>query len=143
MMKRGNSVNQPPIENLMRNTLDQLKSMIDVDTVVGDAVTMLDGGVIIPVSKVSYGFFAGGGEYGSKEQSQGAGYPFVGGAGAGVSITPQAFLVVKDQVRLMPVQCNTAYDRIIEMIPNLIQDIQKWLEIKKNSETTDIQDMAT
>ena len=123
-------MNQPPIENLMKNTLDQLKGMIDVDTVVGDAVVLPDGGVIIPVSHVSFGFFAGGGEYGAKDPAEGAGYPFAGGAGAGVSITPQAFLLAKDQVRLMPVQCSNAYDRIVEMVPNLLQDVQGWLTKK-------------
>ena len=127
-----------PIENIMRTAMEQLKLMLDVNTIVGDPVRMDDGSLIIPVSKVSFGFVAGGGEYGLGEgnkrsdaalpldASQDARNPFGGGAGAGASVNPMAFLVVgKNNVRVMPVYYNTTYDRIIEAVPQLLHEVQQ------------------
>jgi len=126
--------------------------MVDVNTVIGEPVTASDGTTIIPISRVSFGFVAGGGEYespGGKKsspQNGGAGangqtgqngqggqqdMPFAGGAGAGVSVSPVGFLVVSsDQVRLLPVQPYAPLDRIIELAPQLVQDIKRWMNKK-------------
>ena len=101
---------QHPIEGLMTTAMQSIKEMVDVNTIVGDAVQSPDGTVIIPISKVTFGFAAGGGEYSySAESTQEKGrnerdddetqenegeYPFAGGSGAGVSINPVAFKVV-------------------------------------------------
>ena len=95
-----------PIESLMGVSMEQIKDMVDVNTVIGDAVQTQDGSTIIPISRVSFGFVAGGGEYAVSGAQAGAyGLPFAGGAGAGVSLSPAAFLLVGNgQIRCIPVQ---------------------------------------
>lgn len=111
-----------PIQGLMQTAMESIKQMVDVNTVVGDAVQTGDGGVIIPVSRVSFGFAAGGGEYGVKDPSSDA--PFGGGSGAGVSVQPVAFLVVHGgDVRLLPVDGNTALERLLDLTPDIIDEV--------------------
>jgi sporulation protein YtfJ len=109
--------------------MDSLKEMIDVNTIVGDAVETKDGNVIIPISKVCVGFASGGSEFNSKEKSEDGGggkFPFGGGSGAGMSIQPVAFLVVgKDQVKLLPVHQANSLERIIDNVPELIDEMVK------------------
>lgn len=118
-----------PIETIMSTTMENIRDMIDVNTVVGDAVTPAEGTVIIPISRVSFGFVAGGGEYGLKTPQPTANdLPFAGGTGAGVTVQPMGFLVVKnDQVRLTPAQYYAPVDRVIEMIPPLLGDVRRWI----------------
>ncbi len=101
-----------PIEALMKTTMTSLKDMVDVNTIVGDPVQSPDGLVIIPISKVSFGFASGGTEFNTmlkksrKEEfsTEEGKLPFGGGTGAGVSVQPVAFLVVgKNQMKLLPV----------------------------------------
>lgn len=119
-----------PIETIMSTTMENIRDMIDVNTVVGDAVTPAEGTVIIPISRVSFGFAAGGGEYGLKTPQPAANdLPFAGGTGAGVTVQPMGFLVVKnDQVRLTPAQYYAPVDRVIEMIPPLLGDVRRWID---------------
>jgi len=101
--------------------------MVDVNTVIGAPVETKSGGTIIPVSKVSFGFAAGGGEYGQKESTTEDGesaLPFGGGSGAGVSVQPVGFLVLhQDEVRLLPIGSNPAFDRLMDQAPDLIDRI--------------------
>ncbi|SNX55402.1 GerW family sporulation protein [Thermoanaerobacterium sp. RBIITD] len=123
-----------PIEGLMKTTMESLKDMIDVNTIVGDAVEAPDGTVIIPISRVTFGFAAGGGEFQKsqdKDKSQGqqdnqeAKIPFGGGSGAGVSVQPVAFMVVgQGQIRLLPVNQNAMVERIIDLAPKLMEELQ-------------------
>ena len=88
-----------PIDNLMITAMNSLRDMIDVNTIVGDTVETADGTTIIPVSKVSFGFAAGGSEFNTNtmnKYSENPKMPFGGGSGAGVKINPVAFLVVKE-----------------------------------------------
>ena len=119
-----------PIETIMSTTMENIRDMIDVNTVVGDAVTPAEGTVIIPISRVSFGFVAGGGEYGLKTPQPAANdLPFAGGTGAGVTVQPMGFLVVKnDQVRLTPAQYYAPVDRVIEMIPPLLGDVRRCID---------------
>ena len=90
-----------PIENLMSTTMENIRDMVDVNTVIGDPVQTPDGSTVIPVSRVSFGFVSGGGEYGTTQPK----LPFAGGAGTGVSVNPMGFLVVNDgDVKLLPAQ---------------------------------------
>ncbi len=127
-----------PIEGLMTTAMESIKDMVDVNTIIGDAVQAPDGTVIIPVSKVSFGFAAGGGEYAKccstkapSEEEDGYRtssdkHPFAGGSGAGVSINPVGFMVVgKDQIRLMPIGMNTTVDKIIDLVPDLIKKFEE------------------
>jgi len=109
--------------------MESIKEMVDVNTVVGDPVETSDGStVIIPVSRVSCGFAAGGGEYEVRppdEKSQSGKIPFGGGSGAGVSVQPMGFLVVgQNQVRLLPVEGNLVVDRLIDVAPQILSQIQ-------------------
>lgn len=132
---------QHPIEGLMTTAMESIKEMVDVNTIVGDAVQSPDGTVIIPISKVAFGFAAGGGEYsymtdddgsdrenGRNSEEDGAKpgkYPFAGGSGAGVSINPVGFMVVGNgQIKLLPVNMNSSVDKILDLVPDLICKIE-------------------
>ena len=114
-----------PIQGLMQTAMQSLQGMVDVNTVVGDAVETKDGAVIVPVSQVSFGFAAGGGEYGTARRSgDESAIPFGGGSGAGVSVRPVAFLVVQQgNVRLLPVDQRASYERLIELAPELADKV--------------------
>ena len=111
-----------PIENLMKTTMEGIRDMVDVNTIVGDAVETKDGSLIIPISKVSFGFASGGSEFSKvKNDLPTTKYPFGGGAGAGVSVKPVAFLVIKnDNIRLLPVDQENTYDKLVDSIPQII-----------------------
>ena len=122
-----------PIESIMGTTMENLREMVDVNTVVGDAVQTPDGSTIIPISKVSFGFGSGGGDYGKKEAHD----SFGGGSGAGVKIEPVAFLVVKDgTTRVLPVAVApvSTVDRIVEMVPDLMDKVEKYFDKKEEKE---------
>ena len=122
-----------PIENLIKTAMESIMDMMDVNTVVGDPVETPEGSVIIPVSKVSAGFAAGGSDY---EQSGGddsgggkdkdTNYPFGGGCGAGVSVQPVGFLVNRGKdVRLIPVKGgNPILDHLISQSPKVLTEIK-------------------
>lgn len=133
----------------MKTTMESLKDMVDVNKIVGDPVETPDGSVVIPISKVSFGYAAGGGEYtvskpkkqdqgeqnGQNENKSSSEKPFGGGSGAGVTVRPVAFLVVgQGQIKLLPVDTNVTLDKVIDMIPRLIEDIEDFLKSKKNND---------
>ena len=112
-----------PIQGIMSTALHNIKEMIDVNTIVGTPVTAQDGTIIIPISKVAFGFGAGGSEFGgSVVKEDGLKSNFGGGSGAGVSINPVAFLVVSNgNVRLLTLSSSsTSVDKVIDMIPEII-----------------------
>lgn len=119
-----------PIDSLMTTTMENIRDMVDVNTVVGDAVQTPDGSTVIPISRVSFGFVSGGAEYGLKSghamrEVKPEALPFGGGAGAGVSVTPMGFLVLNaDSVRMLPAATETPIDKLLELIPGAIKDIK-------------------
>src|SRR5690554_4405033 len=130
-----------PIEGLMKTAMESIKDMVDVNTILGDPVETPDGNVIIPISRVAFGFAAGGSEFdimkrgGEKriEGEQGK-MPFGGGSGAGITLNPVAFLVVgKEQTRLLPVEGNALVGRILDLAPELMGKIQNLLDKNKKS----------
>lgn len=137
-----------PIETIMNTALENIKGMVDVNTIVGDPVETPNGEVIIPISRVSFGFAAGGGEYmtkngngkGEKEkdkETESAIIPLAGGSGAGVSLNPVAFLVVgREQVRLLPVTNNAVVERLINLAPEIIHEIKDVLNDRKGTGET-------
>ncbi|EGL83173.1 sporulation protein YtfJ [Caldalkalibacillus thermarum TA2.A1] len=138
-----------PIQGLMKTAMENLKEMVDVNTIVGDPVETPDGSVILPVSKVGFGFAAGGSEFDVDDQSgvggNGSPYgnnnnqgnkpklPFGGGSGGGVSITPVAFLVVNASgIKMVHIDGQThLYDRILEFAPQLVDKIQNLMNKNK------------
>ncbi len=113
-----------PIENLMKQTMENLRNMIDVNTIVGTTIRTDDGTIIIPISKVSLGFASGGSEFdgSSEKENQNKKFPFGGGTGAGVSLKPAAFLVLKqNNVRLLPIDYQNSYDKMIDSIPQIME----------------------
>lgn len=129
-----------PIESLMKTAMESIQQIVDVNTIVGDAVEAPDGSVIIPISRVSCGFAAGGSEFASLEEGkehvhtggQAPPLPFGGGAGAGVSVQPVAFLVVGNgNIRLLPVDSNVVVDRLIDTVPDLLDRITGMFHKKK------------
>ena len=121
-----------PIEKILNTSMNSIKDMIDVNTIVGDAIQASNNTVIIPISKVSFGFASGGSEfkgetideYNKKDKDEQIQYrlPFGGGSGAGVSINPIAFLIVQaDIVKLLPVDHSTSMDKILDYMPDLIE----------------------
>lgn len=135
--------NEHPIERLMTTAMDSIKDMIDANTIIGNPIQTQNDIVIIPISKVSFGFAAGGSEfkgetineYKKQDKDESIQYklPFGGGSGAGVSINPVAFIIVEnDKVRLLPVMHSSCIDRIIDYIPELTEKINKNIDLKKN-----------
>jgi len=127
-----------PIENIMTTTMDSIRDMVDVNTVIGEPISTQDGSTVIPVSKVSFGFVAGGGEYrcncGPRTADDGR-MPFAGGTGAGVTIHPVGFLVTsEDSVRLLPTQPYAPADRIIELMPQLMCEVKNMLQSKNRQD---------
>ena len=115
-----------PIHSLMDSSMQSIRDMVDVNTVLGDAIIAKDGSTVLPVSKVSFGFVAGGGEYSGKSPRED--YPFAGGAGAGVTIQPMGFLVCGENcVRLLPAQVKTPVERAIDLAPSLMEEIRTLL----------------
>ena len=124
-----------PIGSLMDTTMEKIKEMIDVNTIIGEPITSPDGRLFIPVSKVSYGFAAGGSDLPTKKENKDC---FGGGSGAGVTIQPVAFLTVyQGDVRLVSVdreECTA--DKLVNMIPDVLKKV-KGVFKKDKSESAD------
>lgn len=128
-----------PIETLMKTAMESIKEMIDVNTIIGDPVETPDGNVVIPVSRVSFGFAAGGTDY-LKENQQNenrqteSALPFGGGSGGGVSLQPVGFLVIgHNQMRLLPVDSNVIADRLLDLAPELLEKMKGLLQCRSKS----------
>ena len=120
-----------PIENIMRATLENIKTMIDVNTVVGSPVVTPHGKTVIPISRVSFGFASGGGEYDTASKNDdvpldsAARLPFAGGSGAGVSINPVGFLVVEENhVSVLRSDGQSALERVTELAPKVLEEVR-------------------
>ena len=124
-----------PINDLMTVTIEKMREMVDTNTIVGQPITTPDGVTLIPVSRLSFGFGSGGGDYNTKHNA-GRDASFAGGSGAGVDIAPIAFLVVKDGfVRVLPVAVPPAstIDRVIDMAPDILDKVDKFMNKKKET----------
>ena len=118
------------LPNMLENTIQKIRELVDVNSVIGQPISTPDGVTIIPVSKVSVGFGGGGSDFVNKSGGEN---PFGGGVGGGVKVTPICFLIVKDgNVRMMPVAApaNTTADRIVEMIPDTLDKISAFVDSK-------------
>lgn len=121
---------QHPIGELITTTMQKIREIADVNTIVGQPIHA-EGVTIIPISKLSIGFASGGSDFATKNQKPESDNAFGGGGGAGVNLTPVAFLVVKgDTVKLMPVAPapGSTVDRVVEMVPEVIDKITGFIE---------------
>lgn len=132
-----------PIENIMKSAMEEIKAMVDVNTIVGAPILTGDETMILPVSKVSLGFLSGGGEYGADSDKPvrksgaaldneangdeaGQRYPFAGTAVAGMSLTPMAFLSVNAGcVKVLPAQYKNSWDRVIDLLPEAVCAVER------------------
>ena len=143
-------MSEHPIEGLMTTAMNSIQDMIDVNTIIGEPIETSNNIVIIPISKVSFGFAAGGSEFkgetvdeykkADKEEEIQYRLPFGGGSGAGVSINPIAFLVItKDNVKLIPVNHSSSIDKLLDYIPDLIEKVNSTMNrcIENKKEETE------
>ena len=122
-----------PIQGLMNVTMEKIHQMVDSNTIIGEPIQTPDGVTLIPVSRLSFGFGCGGGDYGKQAAQMGA------AAGAGVRVEPMAFLVVKDGVtRMLPVAAPaiTTVDRAIELVPQVLDRVESFIDRKKAEKET-------
>ncbi len=133
-----------PLKEIMETSMNRLKDLVDVNTIIGEKIETADGKTIIPISKVSFGFGSGGTEFVSKSKSQESKLemqPFGGGGGGGVTITPIGFLVCdKDGVSLLELSGGAvSVDKLITSMPNAISKISDLFSKKnKKSEKKDV-----
>ncbi len=129
-----------PIEGLMKTTMNSLKEMVDVNTIVGDAVHAADGSVIIPVSKISFGFASGGSEFNRDRKNNiiDGEFPFGGGSGAGVSVSPVGFIVVgNEQIKLLTVdEGSSALTNLFGFVEKMTDNLQQSFANKNNNTNT-------
>ena len=129
---------QHPIEGLMVTAMNSIQDMIDVNTIIGEPIETSNNVIIIPISKVGFGFAAGGSEfkgetideYTKRDKEEAIQYrlPFGGGSGAGVSISPVAFLIVQENtVKLLPIEHGSCVDRLLDYVPDLMDKLNSYL----------------
>lgn len=121
------------IQEIMGISMDKLHEMVDVNTIIGDPINSPDGTVVIPVSKVSFGFVSGGSDLPTQSPEK-----FAGGSGAGVTVKPQAFIIIKKDgdVKLleMGAAAPSPVDSVIDALPGLIDKIKTFIEEKKSKD---------
>lgn len=118
------------LPNMLDTTIEKLRDMVSVNSVVGDPIVTADGVTIIPISNVSVGLGGGGSDFVSKNANHQEN-PFGGGIAAGMKVTPVAFLIIKDgNVRMLPVAApaSTTADRIVEMVPDTLDKIANFID---------------
>ena len=125
---------ETPVNKIMESTLERMREMVDVSTIIGEPMVTGDT-TLIPVSKVSYGFTSGGTDLPSKQNKE----LFGGAGGGGISITPVAFIVIQNgKCRMMQINNYTSSaDRAIAMIPELLDKLTELLEAKKGDDKDD------
>lgn len=133
-------MSEHPIKGLLDSTLQNIRNLVDVNTIIGQQILTSDGTVIIPVSKVSVGFASGGSDLPAKTEKE----LFGGGGGAGATINPVAFIVVSQgQVKLLQITQNSSMaDNAISMVPELIDKIAALFKKDKKAETPNIDEPA-
>lgn len=130
---------ETPVNKIMENTLEKMREMVDVSTIIGEPMVTGET-TLIPVSKVSYGFTSGGTDLPSKTNAE----LFGGGGGGGITISPVAFIVIQnDKVRLMQIDNYTSSaDRAISMIPELVDQVAQLLKVKNNESEANNEEKA-
>jgi len=124
------SENKHPIQGVMETSMQNLRDMVDANTIIGEPIRTADGTTLIPVSKISFGFASGGSDFSTKKENPEQPYCFGGGSGAGVNITPISFLVVSPEgnVSMLPVTQTTvassAVDKFVDSLPEVVEKLK-------------------
>lgn len=129
-----------PLNEMMTSSMAKIKDMIDVNTVIGDPITTPNGVTLIPITKVSVGYGGGGSDFVTKNYPANRDNAFGGGAGAGVTITPMAFVVIRgESVRMLPIAepASTSVDRIVEMVPDILDRVEALLRKPQDKNSAD------
>ncbi len=135
-----------PIDSLMEIAMNNIQDMVDVNTIIGEPMYINENVSIIPISKVSFGFVAGGSEfkgeaieeYKKKDKDEEITYtnPFGGGTGAGVNITPVSFMVINNgNIKLMPVEYCSTLDKIVDYIPDIVNKVNDFINSRNDNST--------
>ncbi len=130
-------MSEHPINGLMNETMEKIKQMVDASTIVGKPIEAAGGTTIIPISRVTFGFASGGSDYVSKHAKENMPACFGGGGGAGVTVTPVAFLVVdKTGTRILPIneQASSTADRLVELIPDAVSKVSGFFSGRKTAD---------
>ena len=117
-----------PIEEIMGVSMDKIREMVDINTIIGEPISSPDGTIIIPVSKVSFGFVSGGSDLPSQAADK-----FAGGAGAGVTVKPQSFIVIKrdGEVKLLEMgEKASPIESVVDALPDIVEKIKSMLPEK-------------
>lgn len=125
-----------PVETILQTTMREIKNIVDVNTIIGNPIYGEGGAIVLPVSKVSLGFFVGGGDFPTQTvlkkgqpESDADRYPFLGASVVGVSITPKAFLYMHGgQAQLLHADCDNTLDRLVQMIPTALSEIREAID---------------
>ena len=127
------TMDKNPIGELMQNTMENVKNILKVDTVVGDPIYTPDGITLVPISRISVGFGGGGVEFSSKKEGERR--PYGGGNATGVKIDPIGFLIIKDGcVRMVNVNppANNTVDRVIDLVPQVLDRVEAFIDSQKD-----------
>ena len=134
-------MNEHPISELVTSAMQNIREMVDVNTIIGNPIETSDGVTIIPISRVSFGFGAGGSEFAPKNEKPDS--LFGGGSGAGVSITPVGFLVVSaGDVKMVPVASDAsavAVDKIMQTVPLAVDKVTEYFKKRKEKKASEAQ----
>lgn len=128
------SDNKHPIQGVMETSMQNLRDMVDANTIIGEPIVTAGGTTLIPVSKISFGFASGGSDFSTKKEAADQPYCFGGGSGAGVNITPISFLVVSPEgnVSMLPVTQTTvassAVDKFVDSLPEIVEKVKAMLK---------------
>ena len=145
-------MSEHPIQGLMITAMNSIQEMVDVNTIIGEPIETTNNVVIIPISKVTFGFAAGGSEfkgetideYSKKDKEEAIQYrlPFGGGSGAGVSISPVAFLVIQENnIKLLPINYTSAIDKLLDYVPDLMDKVNCIINRTMNDKQEEIKRM--
>ncbi len=124
-----------PIEEIMGVSMDKIREMVDINTIIGEPISSPDGTIIIPVSKVSFGFVSGGSDLPSAAADK-----FAGGAGAGVTVKPQSFIVIKrdGDVKLLEMgEKASPIESVVDALPDIVEKIKSMLPEKDKDKIKD------
>ncbi len=127
------------LPGMLEGTVAKMKELVDVNSVIGEPITTVDGVTIIPISRITVGFAGGGSDYVSKNLNK-QDNPFGGGVGGGMTVTPIAFMVIKEgNIRMLPVAlpANTTAERVVELVPDMLDKLTAYIDSRLDKAKTE------